>query len=182
MIQRIINNKEIIIFLIILGIYSILAIIFRLDTFWSIQSIITIFAVFVALGTSILTLLNNKKILRQSEINLNTQLLHEDKKEALKELLGILNDNTNGISEIELFINSPNSLYLPTNTRYLAHSVISELNDYFKNAPMNHPSPTKEELESEKKFNLDTWHSMIDSSEDKLRENVIDNLMNPNFQ
>jgi len=60
--QKIINNKEIILFLIILAILSILIIIFRLDIIWGIQNIITLFAVLVALGTSILTLLNNKKI------------------------------------------------------------------------------------------------------------------------
>ena len=42
-------------------------------------------------------------------------------------MLIILNENTKGISEIELFINSPNSLYLPTNTHYLAQTVIKEL-------------------------------------------------------
>ena len=182
MIQKEINYKEISVFLMILAIYAILAIIFRLDTIWGIQSVITLFAVFVALGTSILTLLYNKEILRQSEINLNTQLLHEDRKKSLQSLLNILDDKTMSISEIESFINSPDSLYLPTNTHHFVSIILNELSNYYKNAPMNHPLPTKEELESEKKFNLNTWHNKIDSRENKLRENVIDNLMNPNLK
>lgn len=166
MVQRILNNKGIIVFLIILGIYSILAIIFRLDLILGIQSIITLFAVLVALGASILSLLYNNKILRQSEINLNTQLLHEDKKKALQELLNQLK-SYNNIFDISDFIkSSPNSIYLPDNTQNLIEIVLREC---------------KEELESDdNRFNTYEYQRIMGIYRQKLKDNIIDNLLNPN--
>lgn len=161
--QKIIDNKEIILFLIILLVIAFLIIIFRLDIILGIQNTITLFAVLVALGASILSLLYNNKILRQSERNLNTQLLHEDKKKALLDLLEKLNTNNN-IFDITYFLESTDSLYLPNNTRNFIILVLKELS---------------EELGSPGVHSTYDYQRIMGIYRKKLKDHIVDNLMNP---
>ncbi len=161
--QKIIDNKEIILFLIILLVIAFLIIIFRLDIILGIQNTITLFAVLVALGASILSLLYNNKILRQSERNLNTQLLHEDKKKALLDLLEKLNTNNN-IFDITYFLESTDSLYLPNNTRNFIILVLKELS---------------EELGSPGVHSTYDYQRIMGIYRKKLKDDIVDNLMNP---
>lgn len=174
MFQKIINNKELSMFLILLAILFILTIIFRLDIIWGIQSTITFFAVIVALGTAILSVLHNKQILKQSEINLNIQLRHKVRNEALIELYNILNDDTGDFYDIQIIMKSPKSFYLPNNTQNLINKIFSDL---AKIGPgKDHLCTSEGGLEPEKNFDYDKWQHTLKISKEDLLQNVINNL------
>lgn len=155
--EQIKGYKEVYIFLFILIIWLICIIIFRLDLILNLQNLITISAVIVALVTAILTLIYNKRFLKQSQINLQIQLLHEDRKKALFKILTIVDDESSDFFEIETFIKSPESIYLPDNTQILINNAVKKVNDAF---PF---------IEDE-----------IKTAREIIKENVINNINNPN--
>lgn len=162
------KHKETIIFISFMIIMAFIVIYFRIYDVIGVQNTITLFAVFVALGTGILTSFYNKNILNQakelnektldhakelnekallqSEKNLRIQLLFEESRKSLFNLKKISESHFN-IKKLKEFMESSDAIYLPTNTRKLIENIIYDMDKYEENAPWNYPEPTDEQLE-----------------------------------
>lgn len=162
------DYKEIVVSITVLILLFSFVILFRLDTVLGVANIITIFAVIVALETAAIATLNNKKVLKQSEINLNRQLLYQDKKKSLFYVLNIANNERSDIFKIENFMSDPESIYLPKNTQNLIKKVFEEINLAY--------DPSGDEY-----FDYDEYQNMLKIARKNIKKNVIDNLMNPSI-
>jgi hypothetical protein len=122
------KHLKIIIFILFLIIISIFTIYYKIYDTLGIQSTITLFAVFVALGTGILTFFYNKKVLQQayelnektldhakylnekviaqSEKSLRTQLLFEESRRSLYEFKKFLENKGFDIEMLKDFADS----------------------------------------------------------------------------
>jgi len=168
--QEIISKyQEINIFILFLAIILILAINFKIYDILGVQSTITLFAVFVALGTGILTFFYNKKVLNQakdlndkaldhaqelnektllqSEKNLRIQLLFEESRKSLFYLKKLIEESGFNSKNLNEFIRSSNAIYLPSNTKNIIEKLIREREKIEEEAPWAPPQPTKEELQ-----------------------------------
>lgn len=146
---------------------------------------------------------NNEKTLQQSEKNLLLQLLHEDRKKSLLTLLKILESNPNISSDyphqnkVRLFLDSPESVYLPGNTKNVISEVFREIYKMNQEVPRSSPPPSDEEYEkiakedyemeqqilkskSSVEIAMDEYGKKITAQEKRLKENILSNLMNPN--
>lgn len=168
MIDIISKHKETIIFISFITIMAFIVIYFKIYDVIGVQSTITLFAVFVALGTGILTSFYNKNVLKQakdlnektldharelnekallqSEKNLRIQLLFEESRKSLFELKKLSESRFN-IKKLKEFMESSDAIYLPTNTRKLIENIVHDMDKYEENAPWNYPQPTKEQWE-----------------------------------
>lgn len=150
------KHLETIIFILFLVLILILIIYFKIYDIIGIQSIITLFAVFVALGTGILTSFYNKNVLKQanelnekalnhakelnenallqSEKNLRIQLLFEESMKSLYELKKFLETDFN-IEKLKKFMESYHAIYLPNNTKETLNKLINEIDEFEKTNP-----------------------------------------------
>lgn len=132
MIDIISKQKETIIFILFIIIIVFIVIYFKIYNVIGVQSTITLFAVFVALGTGILTSFYNKNILKQakdlnektldharelnekallqSEKNLRIQLLYEESRKSLFNLKKLLESGFN-IKKLKEFMESSDAIY-----------------------------------------------------------------------
>jgi len=133
----------------------------------TLQDILTIGLGIIALVSLVLTINYRKKYLKQLEINLNTRLLHEDRKKALSELYGMITDNFDNTFEIKNFLDSPESLYLPDVTRTRVVFFLDELKKYNKDDYYN-----LDKIKEREKY--------IEDGKRKIRGNIEDYLTNPN--
>lgn len=97
----------------------------------NLTSIILAIVGIVSLG---LTFYFNRKTLQQSEKNLKIQLFYEDKKKAIFELNKILrfSDNLSTKSSLIHFLESPESQYLPLDTKSSVLTYIKEIEGFMK--------------------------------------------------
>lgn len=159
-----------------------------------IPNVLTLWAVIVALMSSISSLRLNYKNLEQSEKNLETQLIYEDRKRALIELYNLVdfpekkegqtNEEINNeisfkLDQIKTFKENPVTTFLPPNTSNLLYNSFGALHElYIENNLKREKlkeelSVLKEELEllDEKTEELEEGHeySDITKSMNKIR-------------
>lgn len=150
------SDKGSIVFIIILTILLGYVAHYKIYEQWGLNSTITMFAVIVAMGTGLISQLHNrdslktaretletskelnKKTLEQTEKNLQLQLMYNDQKKALLTLHKIL-QSKNDIKNAKEYLNSPESFFLPSETRNLVIKLIAEVDLMKANAPGNSP-------------------------------------------
>ncbi|MGP8189492.1 MAG: hypothetical protein ACLQG5_06215 [Methanobacterium sp.] len=209
---------EIILFLIILLSYPTMIYAFKLYIL-GLQNIITLFAVIVAASASVLSLLNSRRTLnlskelnvrtleasaqlnietlKQSEKNLKIQLLHEDRKNVLLDLIKILESPDGKNKTLEKFLSSPKSVFIPNSTRRLIETEIREVNQFeYENDPSIAPEPTPEQWEKIERENyelkqeiersknsyenyVDEYIGKFQASKRAIKNKVLENLKNP---
>lgn len=157
------------IFILVLFLSSISLLYLNINGYIDLQNSITLFAVIIALITSITSLLLNYRTLEQSEKNLKIELAYEDRKKALiklYELFDFPEENIKDIEEMEKvfkeissFVNDPIAVFLPNNTFNLLENLVEEA--------LENKNKNQEKIEKlkEKLTRLETKKESINSLE-----------------
>lgn len=190
------SHLETIIFILFLIFVLSLILYYQIYDTLGIPSTITLFAVFVALGTGILTSFYNKNVLKQakelnekalnhaknlnekallqSEKNLRIQLLFEESRKSLYYLKKSIESDFD-IEKLKIFMDSSKAIYLPSNTKIVIKRSIKEIEEFERDAPWNPPEPTEEQ-----------WEEMLEEhyASEQAMINDFDNheLYNYNYQ
>lgn len=187
---KLLKNQNIVIYFILLLITPILSfivlIVFRDKGYIDLQNIITLFTAIIALCVGITSVyhserLNNKN-LKQSEKNLVSQLVYEDRKKALFELYSLITPENSldivtkskkplkpyeelFIERLENFLNSPKSLFLPKNTRELLNKTLGKLYVFESKKPKSLEMPVDSELIDEHEYEELEHYENLDPEE-----------------
>ncbi|MGP8023862.1 MAG: hypothetical protein ACLPHE_07550 [Methanobacterium sp.] len=139
----------------------------------------------------------NIETLKQSEKNLKIQLLHEDRKNVLLDLIKILESPDGKNKTLEKFLSSPKSVFIPNSTRRLIETEIREVNQFeYENDPSIAPEPTPEQWEKIERENyelkqeiersknsyenyVDEYIGKFQASKRAIKNKVLENLKNP---
>lgn len=122
-------------------IFTLFILVFQKDLGIDIQNIITLLAVIVAFSIGMLSSINTKKTLQQSEKNLNIQLKYNLKMESLYELEMKLIKEKFDLKGLRKIMDSNFVIYLPENTKILINKSINELYKFDIN---NNPDPPRD--------------------------------------